>query len=234
MVKIVATCEHATNKIPDEYQHLFMKYGDVLESHKGYDIGAAKLFTIISSTIADYHLSAEVSRLLVDVNRSLGHGELFSFITKSLSDTAKEKIIKRYYLPYRNKIEDKIQEYVIMDAVVIHLSIHTFTPVLNNKVRKADIGLLYDPRRKGEKLLCTQMKHRLSDPHIKVHLNYPYRGTSDGLTSYFRKKFDEEHYVGIEIEINQKFCWDKEKWGQLQYHILQGLRSCVTKSLIQN
>ncbi|MGA1826253.1 MAG: N-formylglutamate amidohydrolase [bacterium] len=227
MVKIIVTCEHATNKIPEEYRHLFMKYGDVLESHKGYDIGAAELFTILSSTIADYHLAAEVSRLLVDVNRSLGHGELFSFITKSLSDAAMEKILKCYYLPYRNKIEEKIQQYVVMDAVVIHLSIHTFTPVLNNKVRKADIGLLYDPRRKGEKFLCTQMKHRLSEPHGKVHLNYPYRGTSDGLTTYLRKKFDEEHYVGIEMEINQKFYPDKEKWMQLQHHILQCLRNIV-------
>jgi hypothetical protein len=39
---------------------------------------------------------------------------------------------------------------------------------------------------------------------MKVRFNYPYKGTSDGLTTTLRKKFGPQ-YVGIEIEINQKF-----------------------------
>ena len=38
---------------------------------------------------------------------------------------------------------------------------------------------------------------------MKVRFNYPYKGTSDGLTTTLRKKFGPR-YVGIEIEINQK------------------------------
>ena len=33
---------------------------------------------------------------------------------------------------------------------MIHLSSHSFTPELDGKVRKADIGLIYDPARQRE------------------------------------------------------------------------------------
>ena len=34
--------------------------------------------------------------------------------------------------------------------------------------------------------------------------NYPYRGTSDGLTRYLRKRYADRDYCGIELEVNQK------------------------------
>jgi hypothetical protein len=41
-------------------------------------------------------------------------------------------------------------------------------------------------------------------PGWVVRRNYPYRGTSDGLTRYLRTRFDDATYSGIELEINQK------------------------------
>ncbi len=37
---------------------------------------------------------------------------------------------------------------------IIHISVHSFTPVLKNKIRNADIGILYNPKRSIEKNLA--------------------------------------------------------------------------------
>ncbi|MBO5532968.1 MAG: N-formylglutamate amidohydrolase [Fibrobacter sp.] len=91
-------------------------------------------------------------------------------------------------------------------AEIIHLGIHSFTPELNGKVRNADIGILYDPSRPQECELAQVIKAEIKRlyPAMKVRFNYPYKGTSDGLTTTLRKKFGSR-YAGIEIEINQKF-----------------------------
>jgi predicted N-formylglutamate amidohydrolase len=89
---------------------------------------------------------------------------------------------------------------------VIHLSIHSFTPELSGVVRDADIGLLYDPARRYEKKLCREWRKKIItiNPAIgRVRMNYPYRGTSDGFTTYLRKKM-KGSYLGIEVEINQR------------------------------
>ncbi|MGH8118983.1 MAG: N-formylglutamate amidohydrolase [Gammaproteobacteria bacterium] len=85
-------------------------------------------------------------------------------------------------------------------------SVHSFTPKLGKELRRADIGLLYDPRRRGERILCRKLQAILSQAAkgLIVRRNYPYRGTDDGLTTYLRKRYSEGQYLGIEIEINQK------------------------------
>jgi len=37
-----------------------------------------------------------------------------------------------------------------------------------------------------------------------VRRNFPYKGCNDGFTSTLRKKFPNDAYLGIELEINQK------------------------------
>jgi hypothetical protein len=72
-------------------------------------------------------------------------------------------------------------------------------------VRRADVGLLYDPGRRGEVALCARWKASLAvlAPQLRVRRNYPYAGKGDGLTRYLRLRFAPRAYVGIEVEINQ-------------------------------
>jgi predicted N-formylglutamate amidohydrolase len=106
---------------------------------------------------------------------------------------------------------------------VVHLSIHTFTPVLNGKIRSADIGILYDPGRPMEKSVCTLLIDTfktLSPPVLKYRRNYPYKGISDSLTKSLRKQFADHQYAGLEIEVNQKFYRNKERsWRIVCNHI---------------
>ena len=88
---------------------------------------------------------------------------------------------------------------------VIHLGIHSFTPVLNGVEREADVGILYDPSRPAEAALAETLIKSIHEfyPQLSIRRNYPYLGKSDGLTTTLRQKFGTA-YVGLEIEINQK------------------------------
>ena len=204
-MKLILTCEHAGNEIPVEFRHLFPEGSEVLDSHRGYDPGAFDLFTHLKQ-LSDFRHFQSTGRLLVEVNRSLHHPNLFSEFSKKLSDEAKNEILKKYYFPYRNEVEKNIADVLEKGGKVFHFSIHSFTPRLNGVVRNADIGLLYDPARKEEKRISAALKEQLlkSNPKLKVGYNYPYLGKADGFTTYLRKKFPID-YIGIELEMNQKF-----------------------------
>jgi predicted N-formylglutamate amidohydrolase len=203
-VRFVLTCEHGGNDIPETYKKRFPN-DKVLKTHRGYDIGALDLFQYLKP-LSDVSFYSTTSRLFVELNRSLHHKMLFSELTKNLSKIEKDNIIKDYYLPYRFRVEDKIRNYVNRSEEVLHLSIHSFTPQLNGKTRNCDIGLLYDSQQNKEQEFCKNLKSILlkHNPNINVRFNYPYLGKSDGFTTFLRKQFPK-NYIGIEIEVNQKF-----------------------------
>jgi predicted N-formylglutamate amidohydrolase len=177
-----------------------------MQSHRAYDIGARDIFHFFCDKLeVDFSLEAEYSRLLVELNRSKHHPNLFSSITKDLSPEEKRKIISHYYLPFRRKVENKIGSYLKQGFEVVHLSIHSFTPELDGEIRNASVGLLYDPKNKIEKELCRLWKSSFQSYNsgFKLRFNYPYKGTADGFTSYLRKKFSS-NYAGIELEVNNK------------------------------
>ena len=203
-VAFLVTCEHGGNRIPPAYRALFHGAREVLDSHRGYDPGALATARRLAKTLDAPLIAANVSRLLVELNRSPGHARMFSEFTRDLPDEMREQIVARYYTPHRQQVEQTVRSLVQRHRV-IHISSHSFTPVLDGEVRNADVGLLYDPRRSGESALCRQWQHALGEiaPEFRVRRNYPYTGKSDGLTSLLRKHHPDDRYVGIELELNQ-------------------------------
>lgn len=205
--RLVISCEHASNRMPSAYRHLVTVPEEVLESHRGWDIGAlqiAKQFSVFFD--APLH-TANTSRLLIDPNRSLQHRHLFSEFSRHLPREKREAIIQKYYLPYRQQLKANIQALISQKQHVLHISVHSFTPVLNGEKRNADIGLLYDPRRRREKDFCQHWQEKLQAamPELGIRRNYPYTGIQDGMVTSLRKAFGEPGYTGIELETNQQF-----------------------------
>lgn len=209
-MKLILTCEHAGNEIPSKFQFLFNGHEAILNSHQGYDLGAYNLFQYLLS-LADFNSFQRISRLLVEMNRSEDHPQLFSKFSNVLPLKEKHELLETYYFPYRDKVQQKIGEFIKNGEKVFHLSVHSFTPVLNGKTRTTDMGFLYDPNRISEKALSKKMKTQLKKdfPNLKIRMNYPYLGTADGFTTVLRKKFPKD-YMGIELEINQKFSVKNE------------------------
>src|SRR3990167_1221851 len=195
---ILISCEHAVNTIPNAYQDLFTQAHPLLNSHRGIDFGALDIAQYLAHFLNVKLISATASRLLIDCNRSLTHPHCFSEITKPLPQATKQRIITEHYLPYREAVLQLIQTEINHQHPIIHLSIHSFTPKLHGTIRTVDIGLLYDPTRRLEKHMTQQWKNRLQKQthHLRIRLNAPYQGRSNGLTTILRKKFPPEFYLG--------------------------------------
>ncbi|MEJ7594252.1 MAG: N-formylglutamate amidohydrolase [Planctomycetaceae bacterium] len=206
---IVLTCEHGGNHIPAAYRHLFSSADDVLKSHRGWDPGALRVAQAMSEMLGATLFSETTSRLLVELNRSLGHRSLFSEFTAALPAAEKQLIIDKHWQPWRDEVTAHIDNLFHAGRRVIHLSIHSFTPLWEGSRRKTNIGLLYDPRRPEERSLCETWKTDLKQerPDFTIHNNQPYRGIGDGFTKWLRRRFDATarfsgSYIGVEVEIN--------------------------------
>lgn len=229
MLRLLLTCEHGGNIIPPAYETLFRGQEEVLKTHRGYDLGALELFKTIKP-IADISFYSETSRLLVELNRSLGHAKLFSEFSSILPEQERKRVLKLHYKPYRDQVEQMVQDFVSAGRRVLHLAVHTFTPELDGEERKADIGLLYDPKRQHEQAFCRHWKAALvkGKKDLVVRFNYPYLGIADGFPTYLRRRFTADEYVGIELEVNQKYPIEGgQEWLQLQQLIASTLHDMV-------
>lgn len=229
--RFLITCEHGGNRIPQRYRPLFRGFESLLHSHRGYDRGAMSMARELARALDAPVFTATTSRLLIDLNRAVGHPHLYSDVTRSAPAAVRREILERCYLPYRNKVEAAIAKGIDQDSRVIHISSHSFTPVFDGQVRTADIGLLYDPSRAPERELCGRWQARLKTlaPDLTVRRNYPYTGKSDGFTAYLRRRFPASVYLGIELEINQKHVIKGgTQWRALRSSVIEALHETLS------
>jgi predicted N-formylglutamate amidohydrolase len=227
---LVITCEHGGNRIPAPYRDLFHAHQALLDSHRGYDPGALIMAKTLATAFAAPLVASTVSRLLVDLNRSVGHPRLHSEAIRNATAEVRQRIMNHYYQPYRAQTERFVRQAIADHGLVIHISSHSFTPELDGKVRDADIGLLYDPARPGEADLCARWKASLKAcaPDLRIRRNYPYAGKGDGLTAWFRQRLSPGTYVGIELEVNQIHVVRAGRhWSAFRKVIVESLRRAL-------
>ena len=203
--RLVLTCEHGGNRIPAEHRALFRGAADALASHRGWDPGALTLARALGRRLGVPVHAVTWSRLLVESNRTPTNRRIWSAYTRDLPRATKEAILERYWWPHRRRVESAVREAVGARARVVHVAVHSFTPVLDGEERNADVGLLYDSSRRAERELCTRWEGALHAllPDLRVRRNYPYRGEADGLPTWLRKHFPTDAYLGVELEANQ-------------------------------
>lgn len=201
---ILLSCEHAGNQVPVRYRS-HLPTDEVLNSHRGWDPGALDVAVALSETLDLPCFTHQTTRLLVEVNRSLGHPQLFSDYSQAFGDEDKQLVLDKYYFPYRLRVENAI---AMLAKPTLHLSIHSFTPVWNEQVRLTDIGILFDPMRSLETAIAEKLLVLLQQelPTFRIEFNEPYKGVDDGFTTYLRTRFSDEEYAGVELEINQKIA----------------------------
>jgi len=227
---LVITCEHGGHEVPAAYCALFAGHEHLLETHRGWDLGALELARQMAQALDAPLFSATTTRLLIDLNRSIGHRQLHSEATRSLSPAARRDIATRYYRPHRDAVEADVARLIAAGRRVVHVASHSFTPEMNGVVRHADVAWLYDPRRAGEGVFARQWLHALRQRRqgLQLRRNYPYEGKGDGLTSLLRKRHAPAQYVGIELEVNQRFVTEGGTvWAALRADITQALADAL-------
>lgn len=202
---VLVTCEHGGKRVPPQYSELFAEAQHVLASHRGWDPGAEVLARHLGRALGTVPFVARTTRLLVDLNRSPGHPRQFSEFSRRLPDRDRLEILRRYYRPYRRRVEQLVARLTGAGQAVVHLSVHSFTPEWKGEIRQVDTGILFDPSRPWEKALAGRIRVALREirPGWRIRFNQPYKGTSDGLTTWLRRRFSPESYLGLELEFNQ-------------------------------
>ena len=209
--RLFVTCEHAGNEVPQEYAHLFVGHEHLLATHRGWDPGALRLAREMAARFDAPLCYDKTTRLLADLNRSVGTPDLHSEVTRHLSKAERRRLLDAYYFPHRRRVDAALARAVAQASAagdrVVHVASHSFTPVLHGKVRSADVGMLYDPRRPGEVALASAWIDalRAADGTLRLRRNYPYLGASDGVCQVMRRRYPPQLYVGIELEVNQRY-----------------------------
>lgn len=207
---MIFTCEHGGNDVPAAYAKLFDSPGARrdLNSHRGYDPGALIAAKFLAKHHATTLIASTTTRMLCDLNRSETNDGLWSKYSRGLDADARSRVLREHYHPYRERVIERVRQTIAGGQVAIHLSIHTFTPRFRGTRRSVDVGILFDPGRTLENEFACDWISRLRTalPRRHVEANEPYRGTDDGLTTYLRTQFDAANYVGIEVEITNRFA----------------------------
>lgn len=210
---VLVTCEHASARIPASHAPLFVGHERMLASHRGWDRDAATLAKTLARRLGvAAPLLGRVSRLLVDLNRPADDPDVFSPITARLAEHERAELIARHHDSHWRRVHAALEQ---RPAPVVHLAVHSFTPVRNGRRRAVDVGLLFDPARPREARLADELRDALQrhDRRLRVRFNEPYDGRHPGLTTSTRRILDDAHYAGLELELNQRFVRGSEsRW----------------------
>ena len=206
----VVSCEHAGTHLPGAY--LALLAGAPLRTHEGHDLGALAFARTLAAALDAPLLAQRTTRLLVDANRSETNRAVFSRYTHSLPRAARERLLARRHRPHREAVRTACEAAREAHGVVVHVAVHSFTPVLEGRMREVDIGVLYDPARDAERRIAgawVEALKRRTD--LRVRRNQPYRGATDGLPTALRRALGEG-YAGFELELSQGLWLPAKRW----------------------
>lgn len=144
---ILLTCEHASNSVPEGIS-LGVSPCD-LESHIGYDIGAAAVTRRLAELLDAPAILSRYSRLVIDCNRPLPSSESIPDTVagiiipgnRDLPEAQREQRARLYFQPFHDAVAEMLAQRD-PDGDHLLVSIHSFTPRLANVERPWDVGIL--------------------------------------------------------------------------------------------
>ena len=200
----VLVCDHASHRVPHRLGSLGLEPARLME-HIGWDPGAAEVARRLSAQLDAPLILSGYSRLVIDCNRPLRSAESIPEQSAgvavpgncglSLQDRALR--IKTLFEPYHRAIDTLLDERAGRPTLL--LSIHSFTPVLDNKPRPWNIGVSNGPDRRLAALMLRALAH---DTSISIGDNQPYPIEAD--TDYTLTAHGEGRGLqNVMIEIRQ-------------------------------
>jgi predicted N-formylglutamate amidohydrolase len=202
-VNLVLTCEHASARVPRRWRAVLPSGAPVLRTHRAFDPGARATARALATALDAPLVEADATRLLVDPNRGARHPRVFSEFTRALPTEQRAALLAELHERHWQAVRRVLDRAAGRAGAVLHVGVHSFTPALDGAVRDFDVGLLYDPRRPREVAVCAAGVRALRAAGFRARRNAPYRGDSDGLTTWMRRERAEPRYLGVELELNQ-------------------------------
>ena len=183
----VVVCDHASARVPAEYDQLGMAASS-FERHIAYDIGAAEVSRHLADMLDCPAVLACYSRLLIDLNRGrddptlvmkLSDGDIIprNRLVDPYQDREEfERRLSQFYDPYHRAVSQVLDRKLSGPRLPAVYSIHSFTPAWKGHKRDWEIGVLWD---KDDRLVAPLIE-RLEGAGYCVGNNQPYVGYIEG------------------------------------------------------
>jgi predicted N-formylglutamate amidohydrolase len=160
---LVLVCDHASKRVPRCLKNLGLTE-EQLDDHIGWDRGAAKVARILSSNLNAPLILSGYSRLVIDCNRPTQSPQsipeqsagVLVPANRHIAETERKLRIENLFTPYHNAIGHLLDSR--QNRPTIFLSIHSFTPVLNNQKRPWNIGVSFWRDNRFADLLINALK----------------------------------------------------------------------------
>lgn len=222
-------CEHASNFIPEEYDNLGLSKED-LQKHIAWDIGAGEVTRYLSDFLKAPAILAEISRLVIDVNRPLDHPTLIvregeGKTVPGNQNLGKEEInrrIREIYAPFHNEIAEEIDRRLKKRQIPMTIDIHSFTSKFFNIKRPWHIGFLWAQDKRATAHIMSYFKNK----GYCVGDNQPYDARQVHGTTVNRH-CDTQRLPNVLIEIRHDLIDTKDKakkWAHMLSEALQELQ----------
>ena len=181
----VLVCDHSGRGIPGSLGALGLRPAD-LERHIAWDIGAGALAVQLSRALDACVVRQAYSRLVIDCNRWPGRDDLVPAVSDGTRIPANEGLsaddvaerLAVIHGPYHAGISAVLDDRAAERRPVSVVSVHSFTPTMNDFARPWHVGVLHA----GDSPLSKRMLSLLAgEDGLEVGDNQPY---SLGETDY--------------------------------------------------
>ena len=231
-LRLLLSCEHGGREVPRSHAHLYRGQNALLATHRGWDLGALEVARTLARATGAPLLYTETTRLLVDANRSAHNRAVYSEFTRDLPLAERRALIERHHRPHWQRVREEIARLGKGGARVVHIAVHSFTPVWRGVPREIDVGLLYDPARRAERAFCDLWRDALrrASPGLRVRRNAPYHGRSDGLGRALRHELPARDYLALEIELCQVLIDTAARRARIAPLVVRTLRETLARA----
>lgn len=228
---LVLLADHAGRALPDEYGRLGLPDGE-FDRHIAYDIGVEPLTRRLAELTGAPAVTANFSRLLIDVNRGEDDPTLIRQLYDGtivpanypMAEDERERRLGNFYRPYHDAVGSVVASvHDATGAAPLIISLHSFTPSMQGKARPWHIGILWDLDDRAPRPL---MELLATDPALFVGDNEPYDGALHGDTMY--RHAIVNGFAHALIELRQDLIGDEagvEAWAQRLAPILEAINA---------
>lgn len=203
---VLLLCEHAGKQLPQSHALLGLSNAE-LDSHIGWDIGAARLARQLAGILQAPLILQRYSRLLIDCNRPPGSESSIPQISGGITIPANLKVcndeIKNRQTEVFEPLDLAIQQALERFPRKAVFSIHSFTPKMNDQPQRPwHAGFLSrTDHSTGNILMASIHSH---NPELILAMNQPYSIDDEG--DWFIPRYAETRNLShclIEIRNDQ-------------------------------
>jgi len=228
---LVFVCDHASNRIPEEYGDLGLSAIERLR-HIAWDPGALAVSLALSDLLDAPLIHSTVSRLVIDCNRTYTAPGLITSISedteipgnRNVGENDRARRIADFHEPFHAAIDAVLNRRAAEAHETILVAMHSFTPVYKGVSRPWPIGLIHGVDTGYTRAVFDMLK--AEEPDLDVGWNEPYAALN-GVTYTLEHHGDERKLPSTMIEIRHDEILEPNgvaRWATLLARCLESAR----------